>query len=176
MTGQQPKKAKAKGKASDSERIRFSKRNNDTPKSPPGPSQVDLVTVQDTVKSLIREAYEALNDKRCRNAEGIFSKLLNILEERDLQSLHLTKLDYLVLQYGHANALLGIGQCVELAKAENKLKEIIQLHSKERFNCLAFYGIGNVYFKQNRLNHVTNDSSIVIPLYELIHVGMIYCC
>ncbi|XP_077149996.1 E3 ubiquitin-protein ligase TTC3 isoform X2 [Ranitomeya variabilis] len=158
MTGQQPKKGKAKGKGSDSEKTRFSNLNTEKQKTPsPGPSQVDLATIQDTVKSLIREAYEALNDKRCRNAEGIFSKLLDILKQTDLQSLHLTKLDYLVLQYGHANALLGIGQCVELAKAENELKEIIQHHSKERFNCLAFYGIGNVYFKQNRFSDALNQ-------------------
>ncbi|XP_073524498.1 E3 ubiquitin-protein ligase TTC3 isoform X3 [Phyllobates terribilis] len=158
MTGHQPKKGKVKGKGSDPEKMRFSNLNTETQKSPsPGPSQVDLATIQDTVKSLIREAYEALNDKRCRNAEGLFSKLLDILKQSDLQSLHLTKLDYLVLQYGHANALLGIGQCVELAKAENELKEIIQHHSKERFNCLAFYGIGNVYFKQNRFSDALNQ-------------------
>ncbi|XP_073440767.1 E3 ubiquitin-protein ligase TTC3 isoform X2 [Dendrobates tinctorius] len=158
MTGQQPRKGKAKGKGSDSEKTRFSDLNTETQKTPsPGPSQVDLAAMQDTIKSLIREAYEALNDKRCRNAEGIFSKLLDILKQSDLQSLHLTKLDYLVLQYGHANALLGIGQCVELARAENELKEIIQHHSKERFNCLAFYGIGNVYFKQNRFSDALNQ-------------------
>ncbi|KAM3935009.1 E3 ubiquitin-protein ligase TTC3 isoform 2-T2 [Leptodactylus fuscus] len=154
----QPKKAKSKGKGSDSEKPRVSNPSTETQKIPsPGPSQVNLVVVQDTVRSLVREAYEALNDKRCRNAEGIFSKLLDILGQNDLQSLQLTKLDYLVLQYGHANALLGIGQCVELVKAENQLKGIIQHHSKERFNCLAFYGIGNVYYRQNRFSDALNQ-------------------
>ncbi|XP_044140323.1 E3 ubiquitin-protein ligase TTC3-like isoform X1 [Bufo gargarizans] len=158
VTAQQPKKGKLKGKGNDSEKLRVSSLNTETQRTPaPGPSQVDLATVQDTVKSLVREAYEALNDKRCRNAEGIFSKLLDMLEKCDLQSLNLTKLDYLVLQYGHAVALLGIGQCVELVKAENQFKGIIQHHSKEKFNCLAFYGIGNVYFRQNRFSDALNQ-------------------
>ncbi|KAG8590994.1 hypothetical protein GDO81_007005 [Engystomops pustulosus] len=158
MTGQQPKKGKFKGKGSDSEKLRVSNPNTDIHKTPsPAPPEVNLAAVHDTIKSLVREAYEALNDKRCRNAEGIFSKVLDILRECDLQSLHLTKLDHVLLQYGHASALLGIGQCVELVKAENQFKEIIQHHSKERFNCLAFYGIGNVYFRQNRFSDALNQ-------------------
>ncbi|XP_056415594.1 LOW QUALITY PROTEIN: E3 ubiquitin-protein ligase TTC3 [Hyla sarda] len=154
----QPKKGKSKGKGSDSEKLRISNPISEIQKtSSAAPSQVDLANVQDTVKSLVREAYEALNDKRCRNAEGIFSKLLDILERGDLQSLHLTKLDYVVLLYGQANALLGIGQCVELGKAENQFKGIIQHHSKERFNSLAFYGIGNVYLRQNRFSDALNQ-------------------
>ncbi|XP_075710717.1 E3 ubiquitin-protein ligase TTC3 isoform X2 [Rhinoderma darwinii] len=158
MTGQQPKKVKSKGKGSDFEKISVSNPHTETENTPsPGRSQVDLAADQDMVKSLVREAYEALNDQRCRNAEGIFSKLLDILEASDPQSLHLTKIDYVVLQYGHATALLGIGQCVELVKAENQFKGIIQHHSKERFNCLAFYGIGKVYFRQNRFSDALNQ-------------------
>ncbi|XP_069802308.1 E3 ubiquitin-protein ligase TTC3 isoform X2 [Dendropsophus ebraccatus] len=158
LTAPQPKKEKSKGKGSEWEKLKLLNPIPETQKMPsPPPSQVDLATVQDSVKSLVREAYEALNDQRCRNAEGIFSKLLGILEQSDLKSLHLTKLDYVVLQYGHAIALLGIGQCVELGKAENQLKGIIQNHSKERFNCLAFYGIGNVYLRQNRFSDALNQ-------------------
>lgn len=38
-----------------------------------------------------------------------------------------------------------------LAKAEDQFKKIIEQYQEERFGCLAYYGIGKVYLRQNRL-------------------------
>ncbi|XP_040194897.1 E3 ubiquitin-protein ligase TTC3 [Rana temporaria] len=150
----QQKNGKSKGKNCEaSEKLKAVNTKNDSQKvvSPPH-TQVDLTLVMDMVKSLVRDAQEALSDQRCHSAEGMLSQVLEILSQHDIQSLRLTKTDHVVLIYGHANALLGIRKCVELSWAEKRFKEIIQQHSKERFNCLAFYGIGNVYLKQNQFS------------------------
>ncbi|XP_077336038.1 E3 ubiquitin-protein ligase TTC3 isoform X2 [Lithobates pipiens] len=153
----QQKKGKPKGKnCESSEKLKVVNTKNDSKEaqmvvSPPH-TKLDLTLVIDMVKSLVRDAQEALSDLRCHSAEGMLTQVLEILSRHDLQSLRLTKIDHVVLMYGHANALLGIRKSVELARAEKRFKEIIQYHSKERFNCLAFYGIGNVYLKQNRFS------------------------
>ncbi|XP_073473302.1 E3 ubiquitin-protein ligase TTC3 isoform X2 [Aquarana catesbeiana] len=153
----QQKKGKSKGKnCESSEKLNTVNTKNDSKEGQkvvsPYHTQLDLTLVMDMVKSLVRDAQEALSDLRCHSAEGMLSQVLEILSQYDIQSLRLTKIDHVVLIYGHANALLGIRKCVELARAEKRFKEIIQHHSKERFNCLAFYGIGNVYLKQNRFS------------------------
>ncbi|CAI9545112.1 unnamed protein product, partial [Staurois parvus] len=158
----QHKKGKSKGKNCESnEKIKAVNTKNDSKEaqkilSPPH-TQMDLTLVADMVKSLVRDAQEALSDQRCHSAEGMLSQVLEILSQHDIQSLRLTKIDHVILIYGHANALLGIRKCVELERAERRLKEIIQQHSKERFNCLAFYCIGNVYLKQNRFSDALNQ-------------------
>ncbi|KAM5180802.1 E3 ubiquitin-protein ligase TTC3 [Mantella aurantiaca] len=162
VSGPQHKKGKFKGKSYESsDKLRAAYTRNDTKEAQkilsPMHTQLDLASVTSMVNSLVREACEALSDQRCHNAEGMFSQVLELLSQYDIQSLRLTKIDHVVLLYGHANALLGIRKCVELAKAENRFKEIIQQHSKERFNCLAFYGIGNVYLKQNRFSDALNQ-------------------
>uniref|UniRef100_A0A8C8R812 RING-type E3 ubiquitin transferase n=1 Tax=Pelusios castaneus TaxID=367368 RepID=A0A8C8R812_9SAUR len=68
------------------------------------------------------------------------------------QQLNLAVIDYVVVIYGHATALLGIGQPEELAKAEDQFNKIIERYHKEKFNCLAHFGIGKVYFRQNRFS------------------------
>ncbi|KAM8976982.1 E3 ubiquitin-protein ligase TTC3 [Pelodytes ibericus] len=114
--------------------------------------QMDLPALQVLFISLVHEGYTALENQRCHSAQGTFSRILDILEQRDLKEFHLSNIDYAVLQYGYASSLLGIGQCEELRKAENQFKYIQNQYSKERFNCLAVYGIGNVYFRQNRFS------------------------
>ncbi|XP_041437100.1 E3 ubiquitin-protein ligase TTC3 [Xenopus laevis] len=160
VTGQNQKKGKSKGKVGESEKLRVSstkpepKENQDVSCKY---SQMDLSTLQEMVKTLVRDGCEALADSRCHNALGSFSKLLDIITPSDLQRFYLSNIDYVVLLYGYANALFGTGQCEELAKAEDQLKKIISQFTKERFNCLAFYGIGNVYFRQNRFSDALNQ-------------------
>uniref|UniRef100_A0A672V3A0 RING-type E3 ubiquitin transferase n=1 Tax=Strigops habroptila TaxID=2489341 RepID=A0A672V3A0_STRHB len=69
-----------------------------------------------------------------------------------LQQLNLCVINYVVIIYGHATALLGIGQPEALAKAEDQFKKIIEQYQEERFGCLAYYGIGKVYLRQNRFS------------------------
>lgn len=38
-----------------------------------------------------------------------------------------------------------------LTKAEDQFKKIIEQYQEERFGCLAYYGVGKVYLRQNRL-------------------------
>ncbi|KAG6932768.1 tetratricopeptide repeat domain 3 [Chelydra serpentina] len=114
--------------------------------------QVDLTVLPEMLKSLVHDGYTALTDQRCRSAEQFFSQLLNILDPSELKQLNLAVIDYVVIIYGHATALLGIGQPEELAKAEDQFNKIIEQYHKERFNCLAHYGIGKVYLRQNRFS------------------------
>lgn len=37
-----------------------------------------------------------------------------------------------------------------LTKAEDQFNKIIEQYQEERFDCLAYYGIGKVYLRQNR--------------------------
>ncbi|EMP27852.1 E3 ubiquitin-protein ligase TTC3 [Chelonia mydas] len=114
--------------------------------------KVDLTVLPEMLKKLVHDGYTALTDQRCRSAEQFFSKLLNILDPSELKQLNLAVIDYVVVIYGHATALLGIGQPEELAKAEDQFNTIIEQYHKERFNCLAHYGIGKVYLRQNRFS------------------------
>ncbi|XP_069058647.1 E3 ubiquitin-protein ligase TTC3-like isoform X3 [Pleurodeles waltl] len=99
---------------------------------------------------LIHTGHKALIDKSFHCAEQVFSQLLDILNPADLKKLHLATIDYVVLIYGRASALLGIGQPEELTMAEQQFNVILDKYTKQRFNCLAFYGIGRVHLRQNR--------------------------
>ncbi|XP_067401360.1 E3 ubiquitin-protein ligase TTC3 isoform X2 [Emydura macquarii macquarii] len=150
-------KGKPKNKTSDSEKTRDhesvkidSKNIQDNLCS--AIQQVDLTVLPEMLKSLVQDGYTALMDQRCRSAEQVFSQLLNILDPSELKQLNLAVIDYVVVIYGHATALLGIGQPEELAKAEDQFNKIIEQYHKERFNCLAHFGIGKIYFRQNRFS------------------------
>ncbi|XP_053561911.1 E3 ubiquitin-protein ligase TTC3 [Bombina bombina] len=152
VPGHQPKKAKSKAvKVS-----RTDPKENEKDISC-GFSKKDLMVTQEMVKSLVNDGYTALKEQRFHNAQGAFSRLLEMLDPMDLKRINLTNIDYVVLLYGHANALLGIGQSQELMYAENELKKITQHYTKERFNCVAFFGIGNVYYRQNRFSDALNQ-------------------
>ncbi|NWI19522.1 TTC3 ligase, partial [Crypturellus soui] len=112
--------------------------------------QVDLTMLPEKLTSLVCEGYTALMDQRCRSAEQAFSQLLNMLNPSELKQLNLHAINYVVIIYGHATALLGIGQPEELIKAEDQFKKIIEQYHSERFDCLAYCGIGRVYLRQNR--------------------------
>ncbi|XP_040440994.1 E3 ubiquitin-protein ligase TTC3 isoform X1 [Falco naumanni] len=114
--------------------------------------QVDLAMLPEDVKSLVCDGYTALMDQRCHSAERAFSQLLSILNPSELKQLNLHIINYVVIIYGHATALLGIGQPEALTKAEDQFKKIIEQYQEERFGCLAYYGIGKVYLRQNRFS------------------------
>ncbi|MEE6467854.1 hypothetical protein FKM82_008087 [Ascaphus truei] len=87
--GQHPKKGKSKGKAGESEKSRgpngLKTDMMDPQKDKSCALQMDLSTLQELVKSLVRQAYAALTDRRCHSAQGAFSELLEILEPFDLR-------------------------------------------------------------------------------------------
>ncbi|XP_021261035.1 E3 ubiquitin-protein ligase TTC3 isoform X2 [Numida meleagris] len=114
--------------------------------------QVGSTMLLEEVKSLVHDGYTALMDQRCRSAEQVFSQLLNILDPSELKQLNLRVINYVVIIYGHATSLLGIGQPEALTKAEDQFKKIIEQYQEERFDCLAYYGIGKVYLRQNRFS------------------------
>ncbi|KAM6139822.1 E3 ubiquitin-protein ligase TTC3 isoform 1-T1 [Pterocles gutturalis] len=114
--------------------------------------QVDLTMLAEQVKSLVYNGYTALMDQRCVSAEQTFSQLLNILNPSELKQLNLRIINYVVIIYGHATALLGIGQPEALIKAEDQFKKIIEEFQEERCGCLAYYGIGKIYLRQNRFS------------------------
>ncbi|XP_069641233.1 E3 ubiquitin-protein ligase TTC3 isoform X4 [Haliaeetus albicilla] len=87
--------------------------------------QMDLTMLPEEVKSLVRDGYTALMDQRCHSAEQAFSQLLSILNPSELKAL---------------------------TKAEDQFKKIIEQYQEERFGCLAYYGIGKVYLRQNRFS------------------------
>ncbi|KAM9300003.1 E3 ubiquitin-protein ligase TTC3 isoform 3-T3 [Morus bassanus] len=119
--------------------------------------QVDLTMLPEVVKSLVCDGYTALMDQQCHGAEQAFSQLLNILNPSELKQLNLRIINYVVIIYGHATALLGIGQPEALTKAEDQFKKIIEQYQEERFSCLAYYGIGKVYLRQNRFSDALNE-------------------
>ncbi|XP_061857095.1 E3 ubiquitin-protein ligase TTC3 isoform X3 [Colius striatus] len=114
--------------------------------------QVDLSMLPEEFKSLVHDGSTALMDQRCHSAEQAFSQLLSILNPSELKQLNLHVINYVVIIYGHASALLGIGQPEALTKAENQFKKIIEQYSEERCGCLAYYGIGKVYLRRNRFS------------------------
>ncbi|KAM8819862.1 E3 ubiquitin-protein ligase TTC3 [Eudromia elegans] len=148
-------KGKSKNKTSDSEKTREHldlkmEYNTSQDKLFYTVQQVDLTMLPEKLKSLVHEGCKALMDQRCRSAEQVFSQLLSMINPSELKQLNLRVINYVIIIYGHATALLGIGQPEELIKAEGQFKKIIEQYQSERFHCLAYYGIGRVYLKQNR--------------------------
>ncbi|KAJ6662441.1 hypothetical protein lerEdw1_011854 [Lerista edwardsae] len=102
------------------------------------------------MKTCITDGCTSLMDHRFHNAEQCFAQLLSMLDASHLQQLNLALIDYVVVIYGYATSLLGIGQSEELTKAEDQFNKIIEQYERVKFNCLAHYGIGRVYLRQNR--------------------------
>nr|XP_033804507.1 E3 ubiquitin-protein ligase TTC3 isoform X2 [Geotrypetes seraphini] len=113
-------------------------------------SQLTVAELTEKTKALIHDGYTSLLNECCHSAAQAFSQLLNILSPTILPKVNLANIDYVVIIYGHASSLLGIGQPEELAKAEQQFNKIITEYTRERFHCLAVFGIGKVYFRQNR--------------------------
>ncbi|XP_072369328.1 E3 ubiquitin-protein ligase TTC3 isoform X2 [Scyliorhinus torazame] len=110
----------------------------------------DSDNIMSKLKSLIHDGYIALLDKRAHNAKNAFIKVLNLVDPEKLEEMSLSTNDYVIIIYGHACALLGIGLPEELTEAENQFNKILEQFPKQRLDCLAFYGLGKVYFRQNR--------------------------
>ncbi|XP_064503163.1 E3 ubiquitin-protein ligase TTC3 isoform X4 [Pseudopipra pipra] len=129
--------------------------------------QVDFNALPEGVTSLARDGCTALMDQQCHSAEQAFSQLLSILYTSEFRCLNIHKINYAIIIYGHATALLGIGQPEALAKAEDQFKKIIEEYREERCFCLAHYGIGRVYLRQNRFAHALDQflrSKLMIDL------------
>ncbi|KAL0994489.1 hypothetical protein UPYG_G00122920 [Umbra pygmaea] len=105
--------------------------------------------VKDALVSTVQDAHMALADQRYRNSMHAFSHALSILETSTLKELGLCTLDKVLLIYGHATALIHIGQPEELAEARRDFEKI-KTFEERTFQSLFFYGIGKVYQKENR--------------------------
>ncbi|XP_072116111.1 E3 ubiquitin-protein ligase TTC3 isoform X2 [Mobula birostris] len=116
-------------------------------------------TLMDKLKSLIQAGHVALSDQRARNAEHAFLQVLKLLDPEKLEEVSLSTVDYVIVIYGHACALLGIGLPEELTEAENQFNKILEQFPEQRLDCLAFYGLGKVYFQQNRFTSALDPFS-----------------
>ncbi|XP_059912346.1 E3 ubiquitin-protein ligase TTC3 [Gadus macrocephalus] len=116
------------------------------------------------LRSAVQDGYVALADLRCWLAEKAFSQALALLQTTPPKDLGISTLDEAVLHYGRASALIEIGQPQELGEALKEF-DIIKTFEKRTFECLVYYGIGRVYFKENRfkdaLAHFTDSMQMV---------------
>ncbi|XP_041863798.1 E3 ubiquitin-protein ligase TTC3 isoform X2 [Melanotaenia boesemani] len=101
------------------------------------------------LRFMVQEAFTALYDLRSRNAEQAFSQALALLETVVPKDLGLSTLDVLMLLFGRASALIEIGQPEELAEAQ-KVLDKMKSYEERTFQCLVYYAIGRVYFRENR--------------------------
>ncbi|XP_041255943.1 E3 ubiquitin-protein ligase TTC3 isoform X1 [Onychostruthus taczanowskii] len=118
---------------------------------------VDFNSLPEEVKSLAQDGCRALLEQQCHGAERAFSQLLSILYTSGFSYVNILNINYVIFLYGHATALLGIGQPEALAKAEHQFKKIIEDYPEESCFCLAHYGIGRVYLRQNRFVHALDQ-------------------
>ncbi|XP_066033263.1 E3 ubiquitin-protein ligase TTC3 isoform X2 [Chamaea fasciata] len=119
---------------------------------------VDFNSLPEEVKGLAQEGCRALLEQQCHGAEQAFSQLLSILYTSGFsQYMNILNINYVIFLYGHASALLGIGHPEALAEAEDLFKKIIADYPEESCFCLAHYGIGRVYLRQNRFAHALDQ-------------------
>ncbi|XP_056653054.1 E3 ubiquitin-protein ligase TTC3 isoform X3 [Monodelphis domestica] len=114
--------------------------------------QQDFAILIKMLQSLIEEGCTALMDQHCRSAAKAFSRLLSDLDPNKLKQLNLALINYVLVIYGYAISLLGIGLPEELSEAEYQFKRIIDQYPNEGVDCLAYFGIGKVYLKKNRFS------------------------
>ncbi|XP_054556255.1 E3 ubiquitin-protein ligase TTC3 isoform X3 [Talpa occidentalis] len=128
----------------------------------------DFANIMKMLRSLIQDGYTALLDQRCRSAAQAFTELLNGLDPQKIKQLNLAMINYVLVVYGLAISLLGIGQPEELSEAENQFKRMIEHYPNEGLDCLAYCGIGKVYLKKNRfleaLNHFEKARTLICRL------------
>lgn len=120
------------------------------------------------LRSLVQDGYTALLEQRCRSAAQAFSELLSNLDPQKIKQLNLAMINYVLVVYGFAISLLGIGQPQELSEAEGQFKRLIEFYPNEGLDCLAYCGIGKVYLKKNRfgeaLNHFEQAKALIYRL------------
>ncbi|CAO2632456.1 E3 ubiquitin-protein ligase TTC3 [Lemmus lemmus] len=128
----------------------------------------DFANIMKMLRSLIQDGYTALLEQRCRSAAQAFTELLNGLDPQKIRQLNLAMINYVLVVYGLAISLLGIGRPEELSEAENQFRRIIEHYPNEGLDCLAYCGIGKVYLKKNRfleaLNHFEKAKTLVYRL------------
>ncbi|XP_054983611.1 E3 ubiquitin-protein ligase TTC3 isoform X2 [Sorex araneus] len=128
----------------------------------------DFANIMKMLRSLIQDGYTALLEQRCRSAAQAFTELLNGLDPQKIKQLNLAMINYVLVVYGLAISLLGIGQPEELSEAENQFKRMIEHYPNEGLDCLAYCGIGKVYLKKNRfleaLNHFEKARTLIYRL------------
>ncbi|XP_010634873.1 E3 ubiquitin-protein ligase TTC3 isoform X2 [Fukomys damarensis] len=131
-------------------------------------AQQDFANIMKMLRSLIQDGYTALLDQRCRSAAQSFSELLNGLDPQKIKQLNLAMINYVLVVYGLAMSLLGIGRPEELSEAENQFKRILEFYPNEGLDSLAYCGIGKVYLKKNRfqeaLTHFEQAKSLIYRL------------
>ncbi|XP_013911713.1 PREDICTED: E3 ubiquitin-protein ligase TTC3 isoform X2 [Thamnophis sirtalis] len=119
--------------------------------------QGEVIPSLEMLKTYMKNGSTSLIDQCFHSAEQSFALSLNMVDPSQLQCLNLALVDYVVIMYGYASALLGIGQPEELSKAKYHFDKIIEQYQKVRFNCLAHYGIGKVYLRQNRFSEALDQ-------------------
>ncbi|XP_036707090.1 E3 ubiquitin-protein ligase TTC3 isoform X4 [Balaenoptera musculus] len=128
----------------------------------------DFANIMKMLRSLIQDGYTALLEQRCRSAAQAFTELLSGLDPQKIKQLNLAMINYVLVVYGLAISLLGIGQPEELSEAENQFKRMIEHYPNEGLDCLAYCGIGKVYLKKNRfleaLNHFEKARTLICRL------------
>ncbi|KAM6162788.1 E3 ubiquitin-protein ligase TTC3 [Erethizon dorsatum] len=131
-------------------------------------AQQDFANIMKMLRSLIQDGYTALLDQRCRSAAQSFSELLNGLDPQKIKQLNLAMINYVLVVYGLAMSLLGIGRPEELSEAENQFKKILEFYPNEGLDSLAYCGIGKVYLKKNRfqeaLTHFEKAKTLIYRL------------
>ncbi|XP_021111925.1 E3 ubiquitin-protein ligase TTC3 isoform X3 [Heterocephalus glaber] len=131
-------------------------------------AQQDFANIMKMLRSLIQDGYTALLDQRCRSAAQSFSELLNGLDPQKIKQLNLAMINYVLVVYGLAMSLLGIGRPEELSEAENQFKRILEFYPNEGLDSLAYCGIGKVYLKKNRfqeaLTHFEKAKTLIYRL------------
>ncbi|XP_058152206.1 E3 ubiquitin-protein ligase TTC3 isoform X1 [Dasypus novemcinctus] len=110
----------------------------------------DFSNIMKMLRGLMQDGYTALLEQRCRSAAQAFTELLNGLDPQKIKQLNLAMINYVLVVYGLAISLLGIGQPEELSEAENQFKRMLEFYPNEGLDCLAYCGIGKVYLKKNR--------------------------
>ncbi|KAM5333504.1 E3 ubiquitin-protein ligase TTC3 isoform 2-T4 [Glossophaga mutica] len=128
----------------------------------------DFANVMKMLRSLVQDGYTALLEQRCRSAAQAFSELLGNLDPQKIKQLNLAMINYVLVVYGFAISLLGIGRPQELSEAEGQFKRMIEFYPNEGLDCLAYCGIGKVYLKKNRfgeaLNHFEQAKALIYRL------------
>lgn len=131
-------------------------------------AQQDFANIMKMLRSLIQDGYTALLDQRCRSAAQSFSELLNGLDPQKIKQLNLAMINYVLVVYGLAMSLLGIGRPEELSEAENQFKRILEFYPNEGLDSLAYCGIGKVYLKKNRFQEaLTHFETAINFIYRL---------
>ncbi|KAM3677909.1 E3 ubiquitin-protein ligase TTC3 isoform 1-T1 [Ammospiza maritima maritima] len=121
---------------------------------------VDFSRLPEGVKALARDGCRALQEQQCHDAELAFSQLLSLFYGSGvayMNNVNIPYINYVIFLYGHATALLGMGHPEALAKAEVQFKKIMEKYPEESCFCLAHYGIGRVYLRQNRFVHALDQ-------------------